>query len=125
MTKILFLVSSRYILSAAHCLHPKNEARAIESEVYVVVGLFNTQKVDDTEQVIDAEKFIIHPDWNPIGGNFDADISLILMKDLIKYTNYVRPVCLPTKSEADQVIFGKKGAVAGWGKSIFKHFEFN
>ena len=41
-----------------------------------------------------------------------SDIAILVLKSPVKYSNTVKPVCLPTTK---QTYAGKKGTVAGWG----------
>ncbi|KAJ1182964.1 hypothetical protein NDU88_008138 [Pleurodeles waltl] len=48
------------------------------------------------EKIAMLERIIIHPKYN-WRENLDRDIALIQLKRPIGFTNYIHPVCLPTK----------------------------
>lgn len=43
----------------------------------------------------------------------EADIGLFIMEFSVKFTNYIQPICLPSKSVN---VFGISGVVVGYGK---------
>ena len=65
-----------------------------------------------TEIVKDAEKLILHPDFNP---KHDNDIALLKLAKPVKYntTSAIRSICLPTPNVA--TVPGEVCHVAGWG----------
>lgn len=103
-------------MSAAHCIQDKSTARKNEKDIQVVVGAFNLELEEDSEQKIEVNKIVMNPDWNPNDSKYDADISILILKNLIKYTKFIRPICLPTVQEAEMDIANRQGVVAGWGK---------
>ena len=74
---------------------------------------------EDLGQEIRPEKIIIHGKYSiPLYLN---DIALVKLKQPVKFTPFVRPVCLPEKDEQDLIIPGERGIAAGWGGT--KHVE--
>ena len=61
---------------------------------YVVVGLHNEYDEDGSKHDIDW--FRIHPDRNI--GTFSNDIAVIKLKDRLKYTKKIRPICIGRQS---------------------------
>ena len=57
------------------------------------LGEHNRNKIEGSEQVIQASKVIPHPNWNM--QTLENDIALIKLKNPAKYDNYVYPICLP------------------------------
>lgn len=111
------LVSRKIIISAAHCIHEKDDSQIkSEKDAHIVVGSFNLEQVEDTQQKLNIQKFYVNPAWNANSENYDGDISVIVLTSQIEYTRYIRPVCMPTSSEATESIAGKTGTVAGWGE---------
>lgn len=48
------------------------------------------------EKIVNLDKIIIHPKYN-WKENLDRDIALLRLKRPIPFTDYIHPVCLPTK----------------------------
>ncbi|XP_060643171.2 tissue-type plasminogen activator [Anolis sagrei] len=87
------LISSCWVLSAAHCL----EQNTVTSRLKVVLGRTSRVKPENTEQVFQVEKFILHKEFAP--STFDNDIALLKLKSVseecAEETESVRPACLP------------------------------
>ena len=64
---------------------------------------------------IDVEKVIVHPYYQGTNLNQHHDIALIKLKQEIKYSIYIAPLCLPTKNLGSGVKPGVRMTLAGWG----------
>ena len=76
-----------------------------------ITGEHNLRQADGTEQVIPIDKIFIHPNYNPPATGPDYDVALIKLRKPIRFTNDVRPVCLPTRDFPP----GTNCYVTGWG----------
>lgn len=63
---------------------------------------------------------MVHPDWNPNDDKYDADIALAILIKVVNFNVFIMPICLWTDTSSYEDIEGKKGVVAGWGKTEFK-----
>ncbi|XP_053317855.1 coagulation factor XII [Spea bombifrons] len=103
------LISSCWILTAAHCL----EQRPNVKEITVVLGqsLFNT--TDTRTRTFQVERYILHEKYDE--NTFQHDIALVRLKSTTdacaEFTQFVQPICLP-QNVADRV---KQCTVVGWG----------
>ncbi|XP_051813409.1 trypsin-3-like [Acanthochromis polyacanthus] len=100
------LISRTWVVVPAHC--PDNNMK-------VHLGEHDHSVDEGTEQIIDAEKFIKHPDFIRDSQNDlnDNDIMLIKLSKPATLNNYVRTVSLPTSC----AVAGTKCLISGWGKS--------
>lgn len=64
-----------------------------------------------------AKSFKIHPEWDVSDTKYDADIALIEMDSAVKYSKFIRPICLWNGSTELSMVVGQEGIVVGWGKS--------
>lgn len=85
-------------------------------QVTAFVGKHNLSITDE----VGAEKkkvwqIILHPDWNAKDHRFDADISIVVLLDRVKFNSFVEPVCLPPSSQNQ---FDGEGTVVGWGPNL-------
>lgn len=71
-----------------------------------------------------AELFKVHPDWNPNDNKYDADIALIKMEQAVRYSKYIRPICLWNGPEDINSVVGQVGIVAGWGEKMRSNKTF-
>lgn len=113
------LISERYVLTAAQCLSVLGYD---VTEVRLGEWRFSTDK-DCTEveneqicadDILDrkiAQK-ISHPYYSKRSGN--NDIALLRLEQKVKYTDYVRPICLPA-SDLPPPDAGTPMDIAGWG----------
>ncbi|XP_075306484.1 trypsin-3-like [Odontesthes bonariensis] len=96
------LISSQWVLSAAHCY---------KSRIQVRLGEHNIAVNDGTEQWIDAAMIIKHPYYNSY--NLDNDIMLIKLSHPATLNSYVQTVSLPFRCPvADETCL-----VSGWGNT--------
>ncbi|KAH6924438.1 hypothetical protein HPB50_017495 [Hyalomma asiaticum] len=56
------------------------------------------------------EDFIPHPKFDEI--SLSNDVALVRVEIPLKFDDYVRPICLPTRK---MNLAGKRAVVSGWG----------
>merc|ERR1719244_315914 len=97
------LLSSRTVLTAAHC------RIAFSSQIRVHVGEHDVTRADG-EQIIGVSSFEPHSGYN--SGTQDNDFAIITLSSDAVFSNTVMPACLPSAStNFDSVV----ATVAGWG----------
>ncbi|XP_013784210.1 clotting factor B [Limulus polyphemus] len=106
------IISSKYILSAAHAfliggrkLTPTRLAVRVGGH-YVKMG-----------QEYHVEDVIIHPDY--VERENYNDIAIIVLKEELNFTDLVRPICLPDPEAVTDSLKGRRVTVAGWGDLDF------
>ncbi|NWZ61787.1 THRB protein, partial [Acrocephalus arundinaceus] len=111
------LISDSWILTAAHCLfYPPWDKNLSTSDILVRIGKHVRTKYEkNKEKIALLDKIIIHPKYN-WKENMDRDIALMHLKRPIGFSDYIHPVCLPTKEVVQRLMLaGYKGRVTGWG----------
>lgn len=81
----------------------------------ILIGKYNLDapvEVGSTSMSVD--EIIVHPSWKTYSEKWDADLALIKMKDSVKFSQYVQPICLPESADIDRYV---TGTVVGWGRS--------
>lgn len=113
------LISSVYTLTAAHCVQDKGRPAAIQTQnALLFIGKHNLiQWNEEGFEKKGAKTFKIHPDWNPNDAKYDADLALIEMDSAVKYSKFIRPICLWNGPADVTQVVGQTGIVAGWGKN--------
>lgn len=106
------LISDRYVLTAAHCtqgLRPQN--------ITVRLGEydFKTNTTSRFPRDFNVSRIRQHPDFKK--DTYQNDISLLRMSRRVRFTENIRPICLP-KSPAENFV-GKNATVVGWGTLSF------
>jgi secreted trypsin-like serine protease len=110
------IINKRYVLTAMHCLfdatkkrHPVNSVKVIAGEHTICDG------VNEGGQMIEVEKFIERADYNK-PNMLNNDIAILKLKADIKFTDKVKPACLPT--DTSKTFVGATATVSGWGGTV-------
>lgn len=124
------LISKRYVLTASHCIKGKDLPKSwklvsvrlgeydLDSDKDCVSNGFGKEICTDTPIDVPVEEQIPHEMYNPYDPNQYHDIALLRLSRDVKFTNYIRPICLPlADNEKNQNYTGQKLTVAGWGKT--------
>jgi secreted trypsin-like serine protease len=90
------LINEKWVLTAAHC--PRDGE-------YAVFGDYDVDEFEGSEQVATVKRYIAHEKYEdsrhgviPEAG-LPYDIALVELATPVEFTEHVRPVCLPNKSE--------------------------
>uniref|UniRef100_A0A182N966 Peptidase S1 domain-containing protein n=1 Tax=Anopheles dirus TaxID=7168 RepID=A0A182N966_9DIPT len=106
------IIDQNTILTAAHCLVVGGRKIALE-RLIVQVGRSRLWNFNNWIQQHDAYELIVHPEYSAIGvGN---DLALIKLSSDISYNQYVQPICLWDRDDAEHKIVGALGTVIGFG----------
>ncbi|XP_046448014.1 brachyurin-like [Daphnia pulex] len=105
------LIADRWILTAARCLVvPGQKVRYID----VYLGAHDrTAESEDNRKLYSNSETFIHPAWNP--ATDAGDIALIKLKSAVKYSQYIRPVCLSISGIDEPDYVNEMVTVTGWG----------
>jgi Trypsin len=108
------LITSKNILTAAHCLQDKNVAVAKSpAEVIAFLGRYDLNVSHERDAVAAYPvDFIIHPDWKPFDSSFDADIAIIKLSQDVPLRQNIFPVCLWSPELRN--FKDDDGTVVGW-----------
>ncbi|KAI3381949.1 hypothetical protein SNEBB_010914 [Seison nebaliae] len=111
------LINSRWVLTAAHCVHSSFAAAPVS-----VVRL-GTNNIASGGIVRTVQFAITHQYFSKrFGGSVEHDIALIKLSSSVPLSSSISPVCLPFSS----MITNKRYVtIAGWGRSNSRFFENN
>ncbi|KOB68749.1 Prophenol oxidase activating enzyme 3 [Operophtera brumata] len=123
------LISGRYVLTAAHCV--TGQILSYGSPRNVRLGEYDTSHVGKDCAVVEAggedcndgivtigiEESIPHSDYNKNGQNSKNrnDIALIRLAQSAPFTDFIRPICLPSVDTARNPPNPFTLFAAGWG----------
>ncbi|KAL3285736.1 hypothetical protein HHI36_000263 [Cryptolaemus montrouzieri] len=103
------LIRKDVVITAAHCIEPKRSPDIIHvGETQITCS--RSPCTDTRIQEVKVKSVIKHSEFSTVTGY--ADIALLKLERPVKYTDWVRPVCLSRKVVND---IGQKAIVAGWG----------
>lgn len=75
-------------------------------------------KCADPVLYIGIEEKIPHEGYNERNKNRENDIGLIRLDDEVTYTDYIRPICLPSSVNSPRILPNEKLLSAGWGRTL-------
>ena len=102
------IITSRHILTAAHCAFDSNTNEVKEpASLQVLVGEHDTTDSDVNRQ--DVFKIRIHPRYNNEDGHFD--VAILFLSSHLSST--IAPICLPASTQS--LYTGQVATVTGWG----------
>uniref|UniRef100_W8BBZ8 CLIP domain-containing serine protease n=1 Tax=Ceratitis capitata TaxID=7213 RepID=W8BBZ8_CERCA len=124
------LINSRYVITASHCVN--GPAIPVDWRLTGVrLGEWDTRTNPDcevdvrgekdcapTHQDVAVERAISHPGYEPNSKSQANDLALLRLGRNVQYTDFIRPICLPSSSNLRSAEFdGIVMDVAGWGRT--------
>ncbi|KAJ2943994.1 hypothetical protein O0L34_g8318 [Tuta absoluta] len=130
-----FLISARYVLSAAHCF--AGSITKTYTPISVILGEYNSTnegrdcvraqdgvvKCTDGALSVGIQRSRVHPEYLFDGRRNLNDVAIIRLMKPVEYTKYIRPICLPTSDISLAPPADLSFTTAGWGNTyrfIFK-----
>ncbi|KAM8786311.1 plasma kallikrein-like [Rhynchonycteris naso] len=101
------IVGDRWVLTAAHCFD-----RLFFSDVWRIYGgVFNLSEITKETPFSQVKEIIIHQKYN-ISEN-THDIALLRLETPLNYTEFQKPICLPSKDDTNTIY--TNCWITGWG----------
>ncbi|XP_031616415.1 serine protease easter-like [Contarinia nasturtii] len=120
------LINENYVLTASHCVNGKALTQYHWTLSGVRLGEWDTTEDKDCEeglcsdpvQNVRVAERIPHEDYNPNSASQENDIALLRLERPVNYTQWIKPICLPTSNDvADKNFDRQQLIVAGWGQA--------
>ncbi|XP_050079064.1 serine protease filzig-like [Anopheles maculipalpis] len=108
------LISRRASITAAHCVTLEKSTKPVDAgSLLLYFGKIDLGKWNGPEE--DAQIRAIHIPAQYQHERFFNDIAVLVLKEDVKYSNFVRPVCLWNFDDDYKTLINKIGLVPGWG----------
>uniref|UniRef100_A0A8C8VN33 Peptidase S1 domain-containing protein n=1 Tax=Pelusios castaneus TaxID=367368 RepID=A0A8C8VN33_9SAUR len=85
------LISTRWVLTAAHCLQAK---RRVLARWRIVTGISELSHPSDLVQIRSVHKAVLHPEYSP--RRETGDIALIQLDHPVAFDDFTQAACLPS-----------------------------
>lgn len=114
------LVSADKVITAAHCMSEKYDLSVKNqnwgSDYLVILGAHKLSDKSEQGRVsVDVESVKMNQEYDPTSRRFTGDISILILAQNVKFTNFIRPICIiPTDNPSSS---SNEGIVAGWGRT--------
>lgn len=118
------LINSQYVVTAGHCVSHRTAEKML---IRVRLGEFDTSTNIDCDNTlikpecapaaldINIEQIIVHENYDPRNKNNHNDIGLLRLEEIVIFSDYISPICLPSKDSFN--LAGVVLSVAGWGET--------
>ncbi|XP_049641681.1 enteropeptidase [Suncus etruscus] len=106
------LISSEWLVSAAHCLYGRNLKPTMWK---AILGLHKSSNQTSPQVVtLLIDQIVINPHYNK--RTKDSDIAMMHLEYKVNYTDYIQPICLPDINNV--FLPGINCSIAGWGMIV-------
>ncbi|GLV36626.1 Melanization Protease 1 [Carabus blaptoides fortunei] len=126
------IINKKYILTAAHCtMNPGMKLELVKLGELNLLTKIDCEPYLDNEVCADEPLIIkvskVIPHWKYNSTSLRHDIALLrLEQEILQYTDFIQPVCLPLKMKLDEAYLRNKSlTIAGWGKTFESPFSAN
>jgi len=119
------LLNSKWVITAAHCLHNKDHQLLHKSAFKIVLGDHNEKTSTEARHLkISIDRIIPNPNFVD-DTDFNHDTALLKLSSEVDFdaNPHIRPICLPTTKAKNYV--GANAIVSGWGKYISEEISTN
>merc|ERR1711970_585335 len=124
------LISSRHVITAHHCYYEYDSTNDISTVKLGAHDQYNSSAYQEVEV-----EDVYFPPGKPLWKDIDEmnpdgchDLAIVLLKEPVKFSATVQPVCLP--SHDDLVHVGQEAMAMGWGETedgdqseLLKHLD--
>uniref|UniRef100_A0A8C8VN31 Peptidase S1 domain-containing protein n=1 Tax=Pelusios castaneus TaxID=367368 RepID=A0A8C8VN31_9SAUR len=106
------LISTRWVLTAAHCLQPCSTFRVL-ARWRIVTGISELSHPSDLVQIRSVHKAVLHPEYSP--RRETGDIALIQLDHPVAFDDFTQAACLPSTRMAVSTF--SPCYISGWGST--------
>ena len=104
------LLNNEWVLTAAHCVTDALNAVKNKNRFQISLGQYDITKNDSNVQFYKVAEIIKHPLFNYT--TYNADLALMQLRTRCKFTDFIRPVCLTSKTRHKKLFKYRSVAIA-------------
>lgn len=106
------IISPKWLVTAAHCVQDDGRTRYSQPSTWeAYLGLHIQKKPGSHVVKRNVKQVISHPNYNDY--TFDNDIALMELESPVTYSDFIKPICLPSAQHSFPA--GNTVWVTGWG----------
>uniref|UniRef100_A0A8C4DVY1 ST14 transmembrane serine protease matriptase a n=1 Tax=Dicentrarchus labrax TaxID=13489 RepID=A0A8C4DVY1_DICLA len=106
------IIGQRWLVTAAHCVQDDGKTKFSQPGTWeAYLGLHTQGDIGRSVVKRNLKQIIPHPNYNAY--TFDNDIALMELDSPVTYSDYIRPICLPSPQHDFPV--GNTVLITGWG----------
>lgn len=113
------IVTTKSIISAAHCFTFAGDGKYRESNYFIGAGKLNSTFSSDEEgnQIRKVQKVEIPNSYSGLKTTYIRDIAILILETELIITQKIQPICIDwdSKYEAETLVDNNYGEVVGWG----------
>lgn len=111
------LISSRHVLTDAHFTVFSNYTVAPANNFKLFFGASDINQKTSAEVISSGvADIIVHEKYNNEKLPYEGNIAIMVAERIIEFSKHIQPVCLLPYNENSELIKGKSGYAAGWGR---------
>lgn len=111
------VISSQWILTAAHCVTYNDGTAISPTFIDIVAGVHNLATPAAGYQRRDITNIIVHPGYNPFTDDYDAALLRVASPLTLGGSGATAVVAIPLVSESIGDLTGVNATITGWGNT--------
>lgn len=90
------LITAKHVVTAAHCVYKKHDDEKLNpADVFVFVGRHNISlKAERGSKTRWVKEIIVHQDWSSTSEKYGADIAILELDEIVRFSESIKPVCV-------------------------------
>lgn len=106
------IIHPSWLVTAAHCVQDDGKTKFSQPGTWeAYLGLHRQKQIGSMVVQRDIKRIIPHPNYNDY--TFDNDIALMELSKPVVYSEYIKPICLPSSTHVFPT--GHTVWITGWG----------